>query len=284
VSSGWGRELWPVLSLPVPRGATGAVPRFGRYEPLALIGRGPTGVVYRAYDPLQRRLVAVKAVKPEIAGVPEELERYRHKTRAAARLEHPHVVGVYEVGPDYVARQMAPRGTLATLSAARGALSPREAADILAPVAAALDHAHARGVVHGDVRPETLRIEPGSRATITDFGIGHLETALSLATGRVPLRAYRSPEQVSRGLAGPASDIYALGAVAFELITLRQPFQATSLHALLRSIVHDAPASPRSARHALSLEAEAALLQALAKDPGDRFPTARSFVEALRDS
>jgi len=280
----WGRKAWPVLSLPVPRGDTGRAPRFGRFEPLALIGHGPTGVVYRAYDPVARRLVAVKAVKPEIAGFPEELERFRRKVRAAARLDHPHMVGVYDVGVDYVARELGGGGTLATVSEHAGALTPLEAAEVLEPVADALDHAHTRGVVHGDIRPETLRIEPDGRPKVADFGIAHLEAALALATGRVPFRAYRAPEQIRRGAAEPESDIYALGAVAYELTTLRRPFEASTLHGLLHAIVHNPPARPRPAKHDLSLEAEAALLQALAKDPRDRFPTARAFVDALRES
>jgi outer membrane protein assembly factor BamB/predicted Ser/Thr protein kinase len=258
-----------------------------RYEIGEEIGRGGVGVVYRAYDPALDRHVAVKALGVGI-GQPDALARLRREAINAARLHHPNIAVLYEFeqsdeqavlvmeyidGPSL--RQLLHEGPLDASQALR----------VLEQVAAALDYAHSLGIVHRDVKPSNILDGPGERAVLIDFGLARSAEDIDITSdaGVIGTPHYLSPEQ-ARGLPADAnSDIYALGAVAYELLTGAPPFQGRGAAAsVVHAQLYELPPPPSERNPALSPSVDAVLLRALAKSPHDRYPSAAAFVAALR--
>jgi len=270
--------------------------RIGKYEIIEKLGRGGFAIVYKARDVELERVVALKVLHAHWAENKEFVERFRQEARAAARLRHPHIVTVYEAGEAgdqlYIAMEYLPGRTLQALLEAEGRLSLERALPILEQVAEALDHAHAQGVVHRDVKPGNVMVEQaveGVRATLTDFGLVKALAASTALTSRGTLLGspeYMSPEQADpqrAGEVGPAADRYALGVVAYQMLTGRVPFPGNT-PATLYAHEHKPVPPPRSLCSGLSEAVEAALLQMLAKAPAERFPSASAFVAQLREA
>ena len=261
--------------------------RLGKYEIQAEIGRGGMGMVYKGYDPLLDRPVAIKVLAPHLVWEKGFVERFLREARAAARLKHPHIVTIYDVGHEgdwyYFVMEYLEGQTLAELIRQRGPLSPDEALLILRQLADALDYAHHHGLVHRDVKPGNIIIGPTGHVTLTDFGIARAaqETQLT-GTGMVlGTPQYMSPEQVKGLTVDARSDQYSLAILAYEMLTGYVPFQAESTLALMYKIVHEPPPPLRQVRPDLPPAVEEVLAKALAKEPGNRYPTASSFVDAL---
>jgi tetratricopeptide (TPR) repeat protein/predicted Ser/Thr protein kinase len=241
--------------------------RWGRYEIVREIARGGMSIVYEARDPDAGRSVALKVLK----GGP--LERLRREAQAAARLRHPNVVALHEVGPDYLTMDLL-RGR--TLAAALPELSRDARLGVLETVARAVAHAHAQGVVHRDLKPENVMIEPDGRVVLTDFGLARIEGGEDLTrTGTVfGTPHYMAPEQVQGSDCGPAADVWALGVLLYEVLEGRRPFEAATALAVYDRIVReDAPPLPG--------DLGAILAKALAKAPRERYPDAGAFAEDL---
>ena len=282
------------------------------------LGRGGFATVYEARDVELERVVALKVLHPYYVEDRQFVERFRQEARAAARLRHPHIVTVYEAGEAgdqlYIAMEYLPGRTLQALleaegagpEPAEGALPLERALPILEQVAEALDHAHAQGVVHRDVKPGNVMVEQtaeGScispsescispsevRATLTDFGLVKALAASTALTSRGTLLGspeYMAPEQADperAGEVGPAADRYALGVVAYQMLTGRVPFPGNT-PATLYAHEHKPVPPPRSLRPGLPQAVEAALLRMLAKAPAERFPSAGAFVAQLREA
>jgi serine/threonine-protein kinase len=258
--------------------------RLGRYEVRGLLGEGAMGRVFRAHDPLARREVAIKVLKPPFASDARAVERFRREALVAGRLSHPALVAVFELAGSYLVQELVEGESLADRLARAGALAPPEALRILEAMAGGLDHVHARGIVHRDVKPSNVMLVPGGGVKITDFGVAHLAWAPLTRTGEmIGSPAYMAPEQIApRGEVKAASDIYALGVVAYECLTGTHPFRRASLGGLLESIVRDEPAPASAVDGRLPASADAALVTALAKDPAARYPSCRAFVAMLR--
>jgi phosphate/phosphite/phosphonate ABC transporter binding protein len=261
--------------------------RLGKYEIQAEIGRGGMGAVYMGYDPMLDRSVAVKILAPHLVWEKEFVERFLREARAAARLKHPNVVIIHDVGQDgdryYFVMEYLEGQTLTDLIQQRGPMAVDEVLRILRPLADALDYAHQRGLVHRDVKPGNVIVGPAGGVTLTDFGIVRAaqETRLTATGTVVGTPEYMSPEQ-AKGLAvGACCDQYSLAVVAYEMLTGRVPFEAESTLALLHKIAYDPPPPLRQARPDLPVEVEEVLVKALAKEPGDRYGTASAFVDAL---
>jgi Tol biopolymer transport system component len=259
----------------------------GKYEIKAEIGRGGMGSVYLGYDPLLDRQVAVKVLAPHLVWDHEFVERFVREARAAARLKHPNVVTVFDVGQEggwyYFVMEHLAGETLAARLQSQGALSAQEALSILRPLAAALDYAHHRGIVHRDVKPGNVILGPEGQVTLMDFGIARAaqEGRLTGTGTVVGTPEYMSPEQ-ARGMTVDArTDQYSLGVVAYQMLSGQVPFQADSTLALMYKIVHEPPPPLSQYRPDLPAEAGATLEQALAKEPGARYACASAFVEAL---
>jgi len=270
--------------------------RIGKYEIIEELGRGGFATVYRARDVELERVVALKVLHPHYAEDKQFVDRFRQEARAAARLRHPHIVTVYETGEAdgqlYIAMEYLPGRTLQALLDAEGALFLERALPILEQVAEALDYAHAQGVVHRDVKPGNVMVEQAAervRATLTDFGLVKALAASTALTSRGTLLGspeYMAPEQADpqrAGEVGPATDRYALGVVAYQMLTGRVPFPGNT-PATLYAHEHKPVPPPRSLCSGLSEAVEAALLRMLAKAPAERFPSARAFVAQLREA
>jgi serine/threonine-protein kinase len=246
------------------------------------------GEIYLARDRLLGRTVAVKLLAERLAQEPELRERFRREALTAARLsEEPHVVTVYDVGEHagrpFTVMEYLPGGTLAERAQSRP-VEPEQALAWLAQAAAALDAAHGKGVVHRDVKPANLLFDGADRLQVVDFGIARVtdDTLGITAPGTILGTAgYLSPEQASGRETTAASDRYALGVVAYELLTGARPFERMSETAEAAAHIHE-PVPPASERGAgLPAAVDAVFAKALAKSPVHRYPTAGAFVEAL---
>jgi serine/threonine protein kinase len=262
--------------------AGGPPSRRGRYQIERLLGEGAMGRVYRAHDPVRGRAVAVKVIKEPHCHDEKAMKRFLREAEAVSRLSHPGLVGVLDTGPDFIVLDLVEGESLDSLIGRRGALPPAEALGILERIADALDHIHAHGIVHRDVKPSNILVSPDGGVRLTDFGVAHLSWAPMTRTGELlGSPAYMAPEQIALGDVEPASDVHALGVVAWEALVGRRPFEASTLAELLLKVTSEEPPSAHRARPSLPPGVDDVLRQALAKDPDDRFLSARDLVDAL---
>ena len=264
--------------------------QLGKYEIQAEIGRGGMGTVYRGYDRQLDRHVAVKVLAPHLLWEKAFVERFLREARAAARLKHPNIVTIHDVGQAggwyYFVMAYLEGQTLTQHVRQRGPLQPDEASAILRPLADALDYAHQRGLVHRDVKPDNIIVDREGRVTLTDFGIARAaqETRLTTTGAVVGTPEYMSPEQ-AKGLAVSArSDQYSLAVVAYEMLSGQVPFEAESTLALLHKIAYDPPPPVGPARSDLPAGVDSVLARALDKEPGTRYARVRDFVQALEEA
>jgi predicted Ser/Thr protein kinase len=263
----------------------------GRYEVLGVIGRGGMGVVYKARDTALERLVAIK-VRRSLAGDDDRsLDRFLREARVIARLDHPGLVPIHDVGQaDDLIYSIAPfveGRSLDHLLRENGPLPARDAVRIVAEVAESVGYAHERGVIHRDIKPSNILLTPGGRPMLLDFGlaVATADEASHTSEGQiVGTPAYMSPEQAAGGPhgIGPASDIYSLGATLYALLTGRPPFQARSVLETLRMLLYEEPPAPRAINPAIDRDLQAICLKALARDPARRHATARELADSLR--
>ena len=258
-----------------------------RYRPLRHIANGGMAAVWAAHDTLLDREVAIKLLAPHLAESERARERFQREARLAAGLSaHPHAVTIYDVGECYgrsfIVMESLPGGSLADRLREGGRVPRDEALQWLAQAAGALDAAHARGVIHRDVKPGNMLFDGHQRLVLADFGIARLAYDAVTTTGEVlGTAAYVSPEQANGDAATAASDLYSLAVVAYELLTGTRPFRAEHFAATARQHIEMAPEPPSSRDPSLPKAVDAVLLRALAKDPANRYPTAASFVGAL---
>ena len=259
-----------------------------RYARPRVIGRGGMGEIYAAEDTELGRQVAIKLLDERFSDRDDLRRRFRREALTAARLSgDPHIVTIYDVGEyqgrPFIVMKYLPGGSLAE-RARSGPLPPREALAWLEQAAEAIDAAHAEGVVHRDVKPANLLLDDNGRLEVADFGIARAvdDTEGMTAAGTLMGTAgYLAPEQARGEPATPASDRYALGVVAFELLTGGRPFERRSETAEAAAHITD-PVPPASERGVgLPPSVDAVFARALAKDPAARFPSATSFVQAL---
>jgi eukaryotic-like serine/threonine-protein kinase len=268
--------------------ALAAVPperTFGRYEELAVVGEGSMGRVYRAFDPLARRVVAVKTLRPEHVSGPEAGEyllRFRREAQAAARLVHANIVTIFDVGDDYFAMELLEGATLQAILRKQGKLALDEALRILVPVAAAMDYAHSKGTIHRDIKPANLFVVADGTPKVMDFGVAHLTSAVITASGQVfGTPAYMAPEQITKGEVSVATDVFSLAVVAYEALTGRKPFEGETITPILYGVVNTDPPPPSTWNPDLPRPYDDVFRHALAKDPAARFRSAGAFVAAL---
>jgi hypothetical protein len=264
-----------------------AVPRVGRFVLSGEIGAGAFGRVFRAFDPALGRVVAVKVPHPGRFG-PDDGDRLAREAASAARLRHPGIATLFELVEDDGRPALVSEyvdGVPLSRWAGGRPVPPRAAAELAAAVADALDHAHANGVVHRDVKPSNILIDAGGRPRLLDFGLAKLDAAATLTgVGDVlGTPAYMAPEQAAgRGHAADArTDVYGLGAVLYELLTGERAFRGDA-RAVVAQVLADDPASPRRLNPDVPRDLETVCLKALAKRPADRYPTAAALADDLR--
>lgn len=259
----------------------------GPYRIEALLGRGGMSTVYRARQMTLDRRVALKLLPPEYTVDTTLVARFLQEARSAAALQHPNIIPIYDSGQVdglyYIAMRYVEGAPLSRAIPEQGFPVARAVA-IVEQIASALDYAHARGVVHRDVSAGNVMIEPGDRVTLMDFGIAQARQTSRLTRAGIAVGTleYLSPEQARGELATPRSDVYALGVLAFELLSGRLPFSAADDRALLLQHLNTPAPSIRAGRPDIPAGIDAALQRCLAKDPAARFASAGAMVAALR--
>lgn len=284
---------------------------FTDYENLVEIGRGGMGIVYRAHQRSLNRDVALKMMVRGVFASPDDLRRFQTEAESAAKLTHPHIVPVFEVGEQsglpYFSMQLVEGETLAQ-RISRSPLPPREAARLLIPVCRAIAYAHRNGILHRDMKPSNILLDQAGHPYVTDFGLARIvrENELSLSplsvassAGNQSIEAFRSmtrtgaiigtpgymaPEQAigDPSQIGPATDIYSLGAVLFAMLTGRSPFQCASpADAVIMALEHEPP-PPRLLNPAIDADLEMIVLKALQKPADLRYVTADDFADDLQ--
>lgn len=265
--------------------------RFGQYELREMLGMGGMGVVYRGYQSGLRRDVAVKILPPTLASQPQFTERFAREAQMAAGLEHAHIVPIYDYGNvgglSFVVMRMLTGGSLTERIAfwqkQEGAqVGLAEVAKMIRDLAAALDYAHSRGVIHRDIKASNVMFDDQGSAFLVDFGIARLvgsTTGLTNTGTAMGTPSYMAPEQWRGESVTPATDQYALGVMVYSLITGRLPFEAPTPYALMHKHLTEIPAPPSTWRDDVPEGLHHILLRAMAKNPGERYPSVRDFAE-----
>ncbi|MEO8039721.1 MAG: serine/threonine-protein kinase [Betaproteobacteria bacterium] len=268
-----------------------ATTHLGRYEILMRLGEGAMGTVYKAHDPLLDRLVAIKTVNLNLPkeDLAEYEARFNQEARAAGGLSHPNIVVIYDIGRTdrlaYMAMEYLEGRELRSILSERGCVSIEEAVSIAAQVGEGLAYAHARGVVHRDVKPTNIMLNKDGLAKITDFGIARLSTSELTMTGMIlGSPRYMSPEQIAGKRADQRSDIFSLGVVLYELLTGQAPFQADTVHGVMYQTMNAKAPIPSAARVGIPKILDFIVAKALAKAPETRYQSAREFADDLRIS
>ncbi|MBL8850335.1 MAG: serine/threonine protein kinase [Planctomycetaceae bacterium] len=293
-----GEELESVATSDTSSPARRDLPRrMGDYELINELGRGGMGVVYRARQLSLGRTVAVKMILRGELASPTEIGRFRAEAEAAARLDHPHIVSIFEVGTHdgqpYFSMQYVPGTTLAQRIHG-GPLPAAEAASLLIPVCRAVAAAHRAGVLHRDLKPSNVLIDDSGRPYVTDFGLAKqlpakedgataLGGSLTHSGAILGTPGYMAPEQAAgqRGSIGPSTDVYSLGAVLYAMLTGRPPFQAASPVDTLLLVLEQDPPLPRILNPQADPDLELIALKALQKPSDLRYATADALADDL---
>ncbi len=293
-----GSETQPVDAQvpPLAPSAAGSLSVPG-YDLLQILGRGGMGVVYLARQQGLNRLVALKVVLSGSHAAADERQRFQREAEAIAHLIHPNIVQIYQIGDTenipYFSLEYVPGGTLARRLNGTP-LSPKAAAQLIEPLARAMHRAHEQGIIHRDLKPANILVVEGPGTPlasctlkITDFGLAKKldSTEGNTVTGAIMgTPSYMAPEQASGRIKelGPASDIYALGAILYELVTGRPPFKAATTWDTLTHVGHTEPVPPRQMQPTLPSDLETICLKCLEKNPARRYVSAQDFAEDLR--
>ncbi len=267
-------------------------PHIGRYQLLKTLGRGAMGVVYLGYDEAIDRQVAIKTIHRSLLEGEDSsswLERFRREVRAAGRCLHPNIVTVFEYGEEngipYIVMEYVQGRELRDYLKDRQALPLTNAVAVIVQVLHALDHAHANGVIHRDIKPGNIILLADGQIKVSDFGIARME-AISGMTQHgmaVGTPAYMAPEQFNSEETDRRADLYGTGVVLFEALTGIRPFTGRNSTELMYKVLHDLPPKASVINPRLPLELDELLAKALAKIPSERFQTASEFYTALEN-
>jgi eukaryotic-like serine/threonine-protein kinase len=271
-----------------PLAAETTLPDVPGYEILCRLGRGGMGVVYKARHQKLNRIVALKMILAGEHADADRLARFHVEAEAVARLRHPNIVEIYDIGlangMPYFALEYLSGGSLKQLFQ-QGPLPPQLSAELLATLAQAIHTAHLAGIVHRDLNPTNVLLAEDGTVKITDFGVAkRREAPTQTKVGHIiGTPAYMAPEQAKgeSESVGPVSDVYALGAILYEALTGQPPFQGKTVMQILRKVQNDDPVPPRQLAARVPADLETVCLKALRKEPKERYATAQEFADEL---
>jgi WD40 repeat protein len=285
------RESAEKTEEPAGRRAANDSPAVPGYDILGVLGRGGMGVVYKAWQTNLKRVVALKMILAGSHAGDQELARFRLEAEAVARLQHPNIVQIYEIGESgnlpYFSLEFVNGGSLAR-ELAGTPIKARRAAELVETLARAMHHAHRRDLVHRDLKPGNVLLTRAGVPKITDFGLAkQLEPDgehLTQSGAVMGTPSYMAPEQAEGKIKkiGPAADVYALGAILYECLTGRPPFKAATTMDTLLQVISEEPVPPRRLQSKIPRDLETVCLKCLEKAPRNRYPSAKALAEDLR--
>jgi serine/threonine protein kinase len=287
------RESLPTAMASTTGGQAVGAEQFGQYRLEELIGRGGMGEVYRAFDTVRGRVVALKRLPQHLAADAEFQARFRKESALASRLSEPHIVPIHDFGEIdgrlYIDMRLVHGRDLGAVLAAEGPLAPQRAAAVVAQVAAALDAAHADGLVHRDVKPSNILLtgEPGREfGYLVDFGIARTVgsgggTSITVTGATVGTLDYMAPERFLETGSDHRVDVYALACVLFEALTGHRPFRGEGLPAMIHAHLNLEPPAPSRERAGVPAGLDAVVAKGMAKKPDDRYPSAGALADAV---
>ena len=265
--------------------------QLGQYTILAMLGSGGMATVYRAQQTSIRRDVAVKVIETKLTDNPEFIRRFEREAQTVANLNHPHILKVFDFGNQdgliYLVMELQAGGSLAARLKANGKLSAEEVARYLDQIGAALDHAHGRGVIHRDLKPQNVLLDQDNNAILSDFGIARIAGDMTRMTGSgmaMGTPAYMAPEQWYGRDVDARTDVYALTVMTYELLTGALPFTGDTPPALMYQHLNEQPPPIRRLRPDLPQSVEKVLIKGMAKRPEARFQSASEFASAFREA
>ncbi|PYP54395.1 MAG: hypothetical protein DMD39_01335 [Gemmatimonadetes bacterium] len=258
----------------------------GKYRIIDLVGEGAMGVVYKAEDSVLGRTVAIKVMNDSIARQEDLRKRFLHEAQAAASLQHPNVVCIYDLGEQdghlFIAMEFVDGVDLERLIELGEPMSLQARLDIIIDVLTGLAFAHKRGIVHRDIKPANIRIGEDGRAKIMDFGVAHLASSSMTRTGSfLGTPSYMAPEQITEGKTTPATDIFAVGGVLYQLLAQMKPFDAPTLQNLFFKIITEKPRPISELMPGLPPALDRIVMKAMAKEPSGRYSSAIEMANDL---
>lgn len=261
--------------------------RLGKFELHQPIGEGAMGVVWKAYDSVLRRYVALKLLGTRVGKTADLRERFLREARATAVLQHPNIVTTYDAGEAdghvFIAMELVEGQDLSDVIASNEPLPLERKLDIAIEILEGLHFAHEHGVIHRDVKPSNVRLAADGRAKLVDFGIAYLQSADATGSGAiVGTPTYMAPEQITNGAISAVTDVFSAGALLYELLTYRKPFEGDSVHGVLYQVLASEPRPLRTVAPSIPASLERVVAKAMTKVPEDRFETARQMQQALR--
>ncbi|MFL5594414.1 MAG: protein kinase domain-containing protein [Gemmatimonadaceae bacterium] len=262
------------------------VSSIGKYRIVELVGEGAMGVVYRAVDTVLDRTVAIKVMNEAIARQEDLRKRFLHEAQAAGSLQHPNVVCIYDLGEVdghlFIAMEFVHGVDLERLIEMGEPLSLQARLDIMIDVLTGLSYAHKHGIVHRDIKPANIRVGDDGRAKIMDFGVAHLASSSMTRTGSfLGTPSYMAPEQITEGKTTPATDVFAVGAVLYQVLSLMKPFDGPTMQNLFFKIITEKPRPIGELMPGLPPALDRIVQKAMAKDPADRYATALEMANEL---
>ena len=260
--------------------------RVSKFELHDLIGEGAMGVVWKAYDTVIRRYVALKLLPTPIGKTTDARQRFLREARAAGVLQHPNLVTLYDLGDAegqlYIAMELVEGRDLSDLISSTEPLALERKLDMVVELLEGLTYAHERGVIHRDIKPSNVRVASDGRVKIMDFGIARLQSADVTGTGAiVGTPNYMAPEQVTNGPITPATDLFSVGCLLYELLSYHKPFDGDTVHGVLYQVLTTDPKPLRTMAPSIPAALERVVSKALNKVPEDRYQSARQMQQVL---